>query len=744
MRTPVLMDGARPTKGSGARIVQVDIFLLVLVLAATLCVAGSIWLRAHYVSPGFVSKPATHGWVVTKISRDDTEGGLPASWVGNTLIKVCSVESPARCVALKPLWMTDSLTMATRSEIVDFVVGQQALLELAPTPGQRVLLHARQGTGAEGLPMRAEVTLMGAREFLNERYALMLIAATLVYTVGCAMLAFVRRSREVWTAFAMCAGFFFYMLARSWYTTRSWAQPELGWWIAIWVFRIGVLCCGTASVLSLWKLRLHGQRSWIPLGSSALFSVVVLLHSVGVIESTAWGYRYPTMGFLLVVVYIGIHAWRSRKTASPGERLRTKTTDIILLMGFVPLFITMPIWTFRPDLQQISYLQNIALGLAGIPAMIIVSRSERYQLHEFWWRLWLVLMAAVLALVAAAILVLLMGASAGVSLGLMLMGASMVIYSLRHWLEKRLIGSLPAVEHFLPQIMQMQAFQGDALEQSWRGLLVQAFAPKSVLVRHDDIDQVTLQHQGESLFIPSLGPAPAMLLTGAAQFTRSFGPADLRLASTLHTLVAQGLQARSSFLAGALQERRRIAADLHDDIGGKLLHLAGIGGAEGAFASNTLEDLRTITRGLSAQPRPLNELIADLRFQIGQRAERAELTLDWRCTLGDVEKNLLIGSRQSTVVVSICSELMRNAMQHPQVTQVGFAIDVSEAEVRISSFNDGQSTDPILWTHRLGTTSIRRRVHDLQGECTWLARAGGGVVFTTRWPLAIWIAAGAS
>ncbi len=50
-------------------------------------------------------------------------------------------------------------------------------------------------------------------------------------------------------------------------------------------------------------------------------------------------------------------------------------------------------------------------------------------------------------------------------------------------------------------------------------------------------------------------------------------------------------------------------------------------------------------------------------------------------------------------------------------------------------------TDPAQWTSGLGTTSIRRRVYDLQGQCNWQARSGGGVQFEASWPLNTWLSA---
>ena len=716
---------------------RIDLLVILLAFGAAVLLGGMLWLRAQYPSAGFLAESSLAseqpGWRITTIDRNSNEGGVPRDWLGATLERACAADAPTRCVAFEANWMIDSpIGLPSASAIKAFVQGQQALLQLGSKSGDRVILHTQDSR-------QATITLEPAREFLTERFALLLIAATMLYTVGCAMLAFVRRTQEVWLAFAMCAGFFLFMVMRSWYTNRTWAQPESTWWIVIELFRIGVLVCGSACVLTIWNLRLRDTYLWLPRMACLLMCSVVFLHALGIIDSAAWGYRYVTLGFMVLIMSVGASAWWMARSEGPGERLRSQSFGRILFIGFLPLAIIMPLWSFRPDLQQIAYLQNMAVGISGIPVVIMVSQSANYQLHEFWWRLWLVLVAAVLALVGASLVVLLSGASAGLSLALMLALALWVIYLLRGWLEKRLIGKPPAMEQFMPQLMALQGLQGDALEQGWRQLLQDAFAPQSLIITDHAPAQVHLMNAGDSMVIPALGSAAALQLTGASLFTRSFGRQDERLASSLHTLASQGLQARASFVAGAVQERRRIAADLHDDIGGKLLHLANSTGSEGQYARNTLEDLRTITRGLSAQPRPLAELLADIQYQLGQRAERADTELVWQTTLAPAEGATMIGSRQSTVLASICSELLRNAMQHQHIRRVEFCISLQQGQLSLQCSNDGAPTDPAHWASGLGTTSIRRRVHDLQGQCAWRVRAGGGAIFQASWPLHAWL-----
>ena len=725
---------------------RIDVLIIVLALIAAVTLGGMLWARAHYPSLGLLAEPGEGGWRITSVSRATAQQGVPQEWLGTTLTRACRPNMPEQCVALRPEWMRDTpISLPSASAIAEFVRGQQALLELAGQSGQQLILHARPGAAKASTPdLTATMMLQDSREFLTERYAIVLFAAIMIYTVGCAMLAFVRRTQEVWLAFAMCAGFSLFMLMRSWYTDRSWGQPSQTWWLVISLFRLGVMVCAVSTIMTLWNMRLHQLKTWSPLAFCLALCAVIVLHAMGWIDSATWGYRYVTFVFAILILVIALASWWHARHAGDGQRLRSKTFGQILLVGYLPAMVSIPLWTFRPDLPQIAFIQNLAIGVVGIPIVIMVSQSAQYQLHAFWWRLWLVLVAVVFALVGASILILLSGFSAAASLGIMMAFAALSVYALRGWLEKRLVGKPPAIEQFLPQLMALQGLQNEALEQGWHNLLREVFSPQQITESWVDTKRVSLDAMGDSLLIPALGSVGALTLTGAGSFTRSFGRADERLASSLHALALQGLQARASFVAGAVQERKRIAADLHDDIGGKLLHLANSGGAEGQYARNTLEDLRTITRGLSSQPRALPELIADLQYQLSQRAERSGIELMFDTQLPHGEVVVQIGSRQSTVLASICSELLRNAMQHPGISTVSFAVQLQDGMLRLECESDGDPTDPTLWKSGLGTTSIRRRVYDLQGQCNWTARQGigeSGVKFQASWPLASWLSA---
>ena len=721
---------------------QIVVFLALGMLAVCFAVFA---LRASYLTPGFAieaadlsaptnTKPTASdqpniGWVVTEITRASTNKAptLPESWIGKTLVRACAEGQPNRCVALTERQLIDTpLLLPTMTQQWAFIQSQAELLAL----GTRLVLFADDGS-------RAPVQLLplGKPPF-DERIAVQLAAALFIYTMGCAMLGFVRRTSDVWFAFMMCAGYCFFMISRVWYTDRNWAQPEGHWWTALILFKVGVLMCACACLTVIWRLRLRGRFNRLLFALVILIALIFFLHSTAIINSVFWGYKIPSLICLVAILIACIYAsFQGAKgaTEKASHALRSKYFVQLIVLGFVPALAIQTLWVFRPDLPAIPYMNNFTIASAGIPIVILVTRSSQYGLERFWWTLWLVLIVSTLALIGAVLVASVSGLNPSLALIAAIAVASWIVYLLRQWLARKLLGNAVSLNDQIPKLMALSVVGNERAGQEWRKILIDAFEPHSVSIVGSN-GTVAIQNQGDLMVVPNIDGTDAIVLTGAANFTRAFNQADLQTASSLFALATQGLAARDSFTRGAVQERNRIAADLHDDIGGKLMHLANRPGPDGQYARHTLEDLRIITRGLSAQARTLEELLADLQYQFAQRADRDDLEFDWQSNLGDHNDDIISG-HQASLLASMGSELLRNVMQYQAATAISFDLRIANSQVNWIVTSNGSVTDPSTWKSGLGTTSIRRRVNDLGGSCSWQSRPAGGVVFSAQWPL---------
>ena len=79
------------------------------------------------------------------------------------------------------------------------------------------------------------------------------------------------------------------------------------------------------------------------------------------------------------------------------------------------------------------------------------------------------------------------------------------------------------------------------------------------------------------------------------------------------------------------QERRRIASDLHDDLGAKLLTIVHTSDSARIpqLAREALDEMRLSVRGLAGRPVRLDEALADWRAEVMTRLQQAAIEARW-------------------------------------------------------------------------------------------------------------------
>jgi signal transduction histidine kinase len=221
--------------------------------------------------------------------------------------------------------------------------------------------------------------------------------------------------------------------------------------------------------------------------------------------------------------------------------------------------------------------------------------------------------------------------------------------------------------------------------------------------------------------------AHAWVLKHAHRGKRLFTAEDARLADRVLQHLRRAILYDRAVERGRTEERRRLAQDLHDDIGARLLTLmykAQTPELED-YVRHTLQDLKTLTRGLAASEHMLSHAIAEWKADIGQRLAAAQMTLVWSFTMDD---DLPLTVTQWSGLTRILRELVSNAIYHAKATRVHIDGNVQGGRLLLWIADDGEGREPAKWSHGLGLGGVRKRVRALGGAVRWRENSPRGII----------------
>ncbi len=182
------------------------------------------------------------------------------------------------------------------------------------------------------------------------------------------------------------------------------------------------------------------------------------------------------------------------------------------------------------------------------------------------------------------------------------------------------------------------------------------------------------------------------------------------------------------------QERRRIASDLHDDLGAKLLTIVHTSDSNRIpqLAREALDEMRLSVRGLAGKPVRLDEALADWRAEVMTRLQQATVEARWANPEEALEQTL--SARVFMQVTRILREAVSNVIKHSSATvcEVRCRVVGKSLEVRVRDDGRGISAD---LQRGQGMTTMKRRAKQIDGQCLVESRPGFGVVISLTVPL---------
>jgi signal transduction histidine kinase len=225
----------------------------------------------------------------------------------------------------------------------------------------------------------------------------------------------------------------------------------------------------------------------------------------------------------------------------------------------------------------------------------------------------------------------------------------------------------------------------------------------------------------------------AVVLRFARRGQRLFTEDDARLADRVVEQLRRAVAYDKAVERGRSEERLRIAQDLHDDIGARLLTLMyqapNLEMEE--YIRHTLKDLKTLTRGLAAGEHPLSHAAAEWKADLTQRLAVAQVQLGWQF---NSDRDLKLSMVQWSALTRIVRELVSNTLHHAQATRVDVGFNLQGNVLQLQVADDGNGRDPQAWSHGLGLGGVRKRVKLLGGTVQWSENTPSGIVCKVRVP----------
>lgn len=474
--------------------------------------------------------------------------------------------------------------------------------------------------------------------------------------------------------------------------------------------------CALNALFLVYPRRLVSPRTlwWLP----AIFSIFFAADVLHVMPGQSQEYfHFALMMEMLLAIAFAVLQWRKSR-GQPVDRASLRWFMLSVLVGCSLFIITVPsaiTLGLLPPLSQgwsfgffLFMYAGIALGLA---------RYRLFDLDEWAYRI-LLWVAGALSVIALDALMIFFGLQQSISLGIALLLTGWLYFPLRQWLWQRIVTSNAVnFESQLPALSNI-AFTPEAeeREERWNELLQRMFDPLEIQPAEERRVQAWVRDDGLTLYVPACGGFTQRLLRYAGRGSRLFSSRDALVVQSLCRLMEQVASGREAYQQGVEQERHRIAHDLHDNIGARLLklihHLRGSPGAD--IAREAMKDLRTAIAAIDAPPAALADALADWHAETESRCDVAGVRLAW--TQDEDLPALKLPPRTRASIESMLREGVTNALKHAEPQHLHVQVHLHGTVLKLCIENDGQRPQDNPWREGYGLRNIRGRLHELGGE----------------------------
>lgn len=432
-------------------------------------------------------------------------------------------------------------------------------------------------------------------------------------------------------------------------------------------------------------------------------------------------YAHFVLAYCLLIFFSYLQWHQSRAVPLQRAMLKWLLATMLLSLGFtVAVFYGPVILSGKPLASTVMTFCSVFLFYLGL---VIGNIHYRQFDMEYWWiRAWQWLAFIFIALIADALFFYYLKLTDSASLGLSI-GVGGVYLLVRQWFWNRFSGkSSNALDRALPHLIEtlLQPPQKSSPDSQWLQLIERVFNPLSVKVMAEPCEAVTISNSGNMLNLPSLAGQAGIEVICCERGNRLFTPPDAYLAQRLLELMRHSNDILTAREHGALDERRRIQRDLHDDVAARLLSLLHQTREPTIqkMAQNALRGLRDVIHLLGTEEMSLAEMMIDIEAGVREQLSGLGVPLLWHSSKHFPE--IILNSQQHINLRRIAREAIANALKHAHPQQVIVRIELDNQELCISFSHDGNISDLSSWIPGRGLNNIKSRVAELGGSHKWV------------------------
>ena len=344
---------------------------------------------------------------------------------------------------------------------------------------------------------------------------------------------------------------------------------------------------------------------------------------------------------------------------------------------------------------QLNMSQAYSFGFFLFVTIGIAIGLKRYQLFSldrwaFGILYWLA--GAILLVLLDAFLVMMLSPLMSLSLAILICG--LIWLPVRGWLQARLLQRKKLSDSELFERILQVSFAVNEQERQlqWKALLNDLFQPLNLEIsEHENNSQI--EDNGLVMYTPQVAGLAAMRLSYPQQGRRLFNAYDQQLVQNLLPFLAQAVESRVAYDNGVREERHRIARDLHDDLGAKLLsglYQKDVDQAKQAIRQ-AIAEMRTIVNGLLGTGVELNVVLQEFEHEVVTRLQSCGIELNWQQNLGDVP--ITLSYAQYRHYISMLREIISNIMKYANAQSVIIEISLLDSQLVSVICDDGNGFD---------------------------------------------------